>query len=82
MTWYAELDREYDELVGNREKIKMVIRSLDEQIADLDALLKIVEEDWGEPIIEQDKIWYAQLVNKTRLLKSKLEQQRKVLKDV
>ena len=49
---------------------------LDKQIDDLDALLKMVADDWDTPIIIADKIWFAQLVNKTRVLKYEYENQR------
>jgi hypothetical protein len=58
-----------------------MIESLDKQIESLDAILESVEEDWEKPIIQEDIIWFAKLVNKTKLLRDSLIRQRKVLKN-
>ena len=52
---------------------------LDEQIDDLDALLDGILEDWEIPTVQGDLIWFAKLINKTRALKSDLQNQRKNL---
>ena len=57
----------------------MTIKLLDKVIADLNSLLEIVKEDWNTPIVEADKIWFAQLVNKTRALKNEYQNQRSKL---
>ena len=55
----------------------MTIKLLDKLIADLNALLKIVEEDWETPIVQNDIIWFAKLVNKTRVLRNEYQSQRR-----
>ncbi len=52
---------------------------LDRQISDLDALLDGISEDWEIPVVQGDLIWFAKLINKTRALKSDLQDQRKKL---
>ncbi len=56
-----------------------MIKLLDKQIADLDALLEMVKDDWNTRIIRDDPIWFAKLINKTRALKNDLQDQRKKL---
>ena len=56
-----------------------MIKLLDKQIADLDALLERVKDDWNTRIIRDDPIWFAKLINKTRALKNDLQDQRKKL---
>ncbi len=52
---------------------------LDKQINDLDALLEMVEEDWETDVIQADKVWFAELVIKTRVLRDDFKKQRKVM---
>ena len=56
-----------------------MIKLLDKQIADLDALLEMVKDDWNTRVIRDDPIWFAKLINKTRALKNDLQDQRKKL---
>ncbi len=57
----------------------MISRTLDQQIGDLDALLKCVEEDWDTPTVIADKIWFAKLINKTIKLRDDLLNERRKL---
>ena len=52
---------------------------LDKQIGDLNALLTSVKEDWETDIVQNDIIWFAKLVNKTRVLRDKLITERSKL---
>ncbi len=52
---------------------------LDKMINDLSALLEMMSDDWDKPTIQNDVIWFAKLVNKTRALKSEYQNQRKKL---
>ena len=52
---------------------------LDKQIEDLDALLDGVLEDWETPTVQGDLIWFAKLINKTRVLRDEYQSQRKNL---
>jgi hypothetical protein len=56
-----------------------MIELLDKQIDDLDALLDGVLEDWQTPVVQGDLIWFAKLINKTRLLRDEYQNQRKNL---
>jgi hypothetical protein len=79
MSWYDELDKEYDDMVTLRKVIKKreaEIELLDKHINDLTALLDTVERDWESEIIQSDPIWFATLINKTRALKNDYENQR------
>lgn len=79
MSWYDELDKEYDDMVTLRKVIKereAEIELLDKHINDLTALLDTVERDWESEIIQSDPIWFATLINKTRALKNEYQNQR------
>lgn len=49
------------------------------EIANLDVLLEMIEEDWESDIIQNDKVWFAQLVVKARGLRTIYENQRSQL---
>lgn len=52
---------------------------LDKCISDLDALLEMVADDWETPVVRDDIIWFAKLVNKTRALRNEYQNQRLIL---
>ena len=55
----------------------MTTKLLDKQIDDLNALLKMVEEDWETPTIIADQEWFIRLVTKTRVLRDEYVKQRR-----
>lgn len=51
----------------------------DKTIKSLDALLEDIEENWETDIIQANKVWFAQLVVKARLLRKEYADQRSKL---
>jgi len=51
----------------------------DKMIKSLDALLEDIEENWETDIIQANKVWFARLVIKARLLRKEYADQRSKL---
>ena len=51
----------------------------DKMIKSLDALLEDIEENWETDVIQANKVWFAKLVVKARLLRKEYADQRSKL---